>query len=286
MNLTKISTPSALSTTKHQKPLTYDVRYPENGTPKPVILFIHGFKGFKDWGYFNLMADTFAEAGFVFVKINLSHNGTTPDAPVDFADLEAFGQNNFSIELDDVGLLLDHILSADFEVPEEEIDKEQLMLVGHSRGGGLALLKASEDTRIRAVVTMAAVSDWEARWPKDVLQQWKEAGVQHIPNSRTGQIMPLYYQIVEDYYRFRDRLHLPKAIKRLKVPVLAFHGTEDETVPLSMAEDLQKWNNYVRLEILEGANHTFGGGHPYPEDHLPAAVRHIIDTSVVFFKKS
>ena len=40
---------------------------------KPVILFNHGFKGFKDWGPFNLMASKFAEAGFVFIKMNFSY---------------------------------------------------------------------------------------------------------------------------------------------------------------------------------------------------------------------
>ena len=50
------------------------------------------------------MADRFADAGFVFVKFNLSHNGTTIEHPIDFVDLEAFGNNNFAKELDDLGV--------------------------------------------------------------------------------------------------------------------------------------------------------------------------------------
>ncbi len=84
------------------KPLSLDISYTKNGYLKPIVIFCHGFKGFKDWGHFNLLADAFAENDFVFVKFNFSYNGTTIEHPVDFADLEAFGENNFSIELDDI----------------------------------------------------------------------------------------------------------------------------------------------------------------------------------------
>ncbi len=89
-----------ITSTVHNKPILADIRYISNQDKKPLILFVHGFKGFKDWGIFNMMADEFAKKGFVFMKINLSHNGTTPEQLIDFADLEAFGNNNFTIELD------------------------------------------------------------------------------------------------------------------------------------------------------------------------------------------
>ena len=79
-----------------------DVFYLQNGEKKPVVIFCHGFKGFKDWGHFNLVGERFAEEGCVFVKFNFSHNGTTPEDPLNFTDLKAFGNNNFSKELEDL----------------------------------------------------------------------------------------------------------------------------------------------------------------------------------------
>ena len=76
---------------KHQKPIVTDVFYQENLNPKKVVIFCHGYKGFKDWGAWNLMAETFANAGFFFIKFNFSHNGGTVEQPIDFPDLEAFG---------------------------------------------------------------------------------------------------------------------------------------------------------------------------------------------------
>ena len=78
--------------------------------PQPLVIFCHGFKGFKDFGCWDLVAKAFVEAGLAFVKFNFSYNGTTVDDPLNFGDLEAFGQNNFSIELDDLGAVIDFML--------------------------------------------------------------------------------------------------------------------------------------------------------------------------------
>lgn len=99
----------------YNKPITFDYRFQENNIKKPIILFSHGFKGFKDWGTFNLMADHFAKKGFIFLKLNFSFNGTTPENTVDFVDLEAFGNNNFSKELDDLKTVIDHLESEECE---------------------------------------------------------------------------------------------------------------------------------------------------------------------------
>lgn len=285
MDITKILDPVPLVSQHDGKPLTYDVRFIPDDTPKPVILFAHGFKGFKDWGYFNHMADSFAQSGFVFAKFNHSHNGTTPEKPTDFADLEAFGHNNFSIEMDDTGAMIDHIFSMDFPVPDQQIDRERIYLMGHSRGGALVLMKAHEDARVRGVVTLAAVTNWEERWPEPFLKEWKKKGVHIIQNSRTKQEMPLYYQIVEDYYSNKERFDLPVLIKNLNIPILAFHGTQDETVPLHMAHDLGEWNGQAVIEVVEGADHTFGGHHPYKENELPEHAHFFVKRSIEFIKK-
>ena len=53
------------------KPFLADCFYPEIEGKFPLIIFANGYKGYKDWGTFDLMADKFAENGFVFVKFNL-----------------------------------------------------------------------------------------------------------------------------------------------------------------------------------------------------------------------
>lgn len=249
--------------------MLYDIHYQEDGRAKPVIIFIHGFKGFKDWGHFNLMADYFASRGYIYIKLNFSHNGTTRENPTEFVDLHAFGNNNLSMELDETGGLIDHLFSANCEIPDGEADLDRLFLIGHSRGGGLAILKSREDARIKAVVSLAPVHDFEKRWSPEEIEEWKKEGVRYIYNGRTGQEMPLLYQLVEDFYRNRSRLDIPAAVKSLKQPLLIIHGSADETLPLSEAREFKIWNQDATLMIMEGANHTFGGYHPYDQKKLP-----------------
>ena len=78
-----------------KRPIVYDIYYKENQESElPTVLFCHGYKGFKDWGAWDLVAKAFAEAGFFFVKFNFSHNGGTVEQPIDFQDLKAFSDNN------------------------------------------------------------------------------------------------------------------------------------------------------------------------------------------------
>lgn len=259
-----------------------DARWIESSNKKQIIIFVHGFKGFKDWGHFNLIADHFARHGFVFIKLNFSHNGTSPEKPLDFVDLDAFGNNNFTIELDDLDILINHVHSNECEIPTSQMDPEKLFLIGHSRGGGICILKAHEDSRVKGLVTWAAVPDLENRWSKEQLEQWKNDGVLYILNSRTKQNMPLYYQLVEDYIQNSTRFSIPIAVKNMPVPMLSFHGDQDETVLLEEAKIIKQWNPNLDFRVVKGSNHTFGGEHPFNQTELPSHTVTVVSQSIDF----
>ena len=267
------------------RPFLYDIRYPEGESKLPVLVFVHGFKGFKDWGVFNIMAERLARAGYLVAKLNLSHNGTTPEKPSDFADLEAFGNNNFSIELDDLDVLLTELVKPS-QVWSSRIEQEKIGLIGHSRGGSLALLKAGHDNRIKAVVSLAAVADLTTRYPEPVLEQWEKQGVIHVENSRTGQQMPLYYQLVEDFKAQPQKFSIHQALSKYKVPALFVHGTADSSVPVTDLHKLKQWYPKADTLLIDGADHTFGGKHPWPHDSLPADFAQVNDKMVSFFNEA
>ena len=265
-----------------QREFILDIRYEENGKAKPVIIFVHGFKGFKDWGCFPLMAEYFASRGYIFLKFNFSHNGTTIEHPVDFADLEAFGRNRYSMELDEIGYVLDYVESSAFPVPESEWDG-RIFQMGHSRGGGISIAKTANEERIHALATLAAVADL-GPWNEEDLAGWKEAGVHYIHNSRTQQEMPLYFSLAEDFEQHREKLVLTDLAPKIKVPWLIVHGTNDETVPLEQGERLHEWNPGSEIYIIEGAGHTFEGMHPFEGNELPENFRKALEAVDGFFK--
>jgi predicted alpha/beta-fold hydrolase len=49
-----------------------DIYHQKNTQYKPLIIFCHGFKGFKNWGHFDLIATEFAKQNYVFAKFNFS----------------------------------------------------------------------------------------------------------------------------------------------------------------------------------------------------------------------
>jgi pimeloyl-ACP methyl ester carboxylesterase len=265
-----------------EKPITLDVFYKQTNQPKPTVIFVHGFKGFKDWGHFNDVAKTFVDAGFVFVKFNFSYNGTTPQNPMVFDDLEAFGNNNYIIELNDLGLVIDWVLTND--MLSHEIDSEKLSLIGHSRGGGIVVLKAAEDKRIQKIVTWAAVSDVINRNKPSTVEAWKQQGVVHTFNMRTGQQMPLYYQFYETIQANTNRLDIGKASKQLDIPFLITHGTADTAVSFHDAEELHKACKHSKLLIIEGGDHTFGIKHPFIDTVYPEQTNTVIQQTISFME--
>lgn len=265
---------------KHGKPILVDATYQATGRPKPIVVFSHGFKGFKDWGHFNLVAKTFAQAGFVFVKFNFSHNGTTPQQPTDFADLEAFGHNNFSIELDDLGTVINWALSD--RTLSTEVDPLRLYLLGHSRGGGISILKAGEDARVKKLATWASVAEFGRFWDPDTVAQWKKDGVMYVDNSRTQQRMPMYYSSYENFYANEARLDIPTAMARLNIPTLIVHGDNDAVVNFSAAERLAALNPQAALLPIAGGDHTFGARHPWTAPTLPEPSASVVRATVGF----
>ena len=169
-----------------------DIKFKDNNVNKKVVVFSHGFKGFKDWGPFNNISQTFAENNFVFVKFNFSYNGTTIENPTEFKDLKSFAENNFSIELDDLNEVINWVVSNNKF--ENNIDKNSISLLGHSRGGAISILKCNEDARINKIVSWASPSDFTNIMDKDKVKAWKDKGFVYVYNSRTNQNMPMNYQ--------------------------------------------------------------------------------------------
>jgi uncharacterized protein len=258
------------------KPITLDVTAPAaSSNHTSVIIFCHGFKGFKDWGHFNLLAEKFAQEKFIFIKFNFSYNGTTPESLMDFLDIEAFGQNNFSRELNDLGLVIDWA---------ETNYNSEIALIGHSRGGGISILKAGEDLRVKKIVSWASPASFENRYTPQQLEYWKTVGVIYVENSRTKQQMPLYYQMVEDFLANKTRIDIEQALTIINKPVLIIHGKKDEVIGFEEALQMKKWKPEIQLHLIEAANHTFGISHPYPHAEFSSDFEQVYSITLSFLK--
>jgi len=272
-------------TGKHNKPILTDLVYSENNKPKPIVIFCHGYKGFKDWGAWDLMAEEFAKKGKFFLKFNFSHNGTTPENLMEFLDIEAFGENNYVKELDDLQSIIDWLFLSNNKY-KNDLNTSDITLIGHSRGGGISIIKAAEEKRIKRLVTFSSVSDFASRFPTgDNLKKWEKKGVSYIVNTRTKQQLPHHFQFYTNFKENEGRLTISRAAKSLKVPHLVVHGSKDTSVPLSESGNLFDWSSDSELLLVEGADHVYDVSHPWNSNELPSDFRYVLDGTLKFIGK-
>ncbi len=235
----------------------------------PVIVLCHGFKGFMDWGFFPLLSTRMARAGFVVVSLNASGCGVADD-PMVMDDEEAFFRDTYTRQLEDIARVRELARSL------EGVDPAREALLGHSRGGGMAIVSAAEQPPA-ALVTWAAIDDPD-RFDEPTKAQWRADGELCIPNGRTGQIHRLSIAAMDDFLENRARLDILAAAGRYGGPFLAIHGSDDATVPWEAAERLAAKAPGGSSLILEGANHSFGATHPMGRE-IPSALEAAIQAT-------
>ena len=266
------------------KPILVDFFYNSSNNKMPVIIFCHGYKGYKDWGAWNLVAKEFANNNFFFLKFNFSHNGGTVENPIDFPDLNAFGNNNFTYELNDIERVLSFI-SENTEF-SKNIDLTNIFLIGHSRGGGLCAIKASENKQIKGLITWAGVSNFKIRFNEgsQEFKEWKDKGVKYVENKRTKQQMPHFFQFYLDFKENEKRFNIQSAVQSLKIPFLVIHGDNDKSVLQNEGRDLHSWNKNSKFFSVKNGTHTFSSMHPWQELKLPKGLQSVTETSINFIK--
>ena len=249
--LTKHSITGALG------PIWIDVRSAARSESRPAVVILHGFKGFKDWGMFPQIAARLAHAGFTAVSSNFSGSGV--DDAGDFTLPDRFGHNTYSAELSDTCLLLDALYRGELGVPPPSTTG----VIGHSRGGGIAVLHAAQDPRVKALVTWAAISTVE-RWGAEERGAWRMTGRTSILNARTGQRLALHTDVLDDIERNASGLDIQAAAARIRIPWLVVHGRADESVRIAEAQALiGSSTGTARLLQIEAGGHTFGAAHPW-----------------------
>lgn len=244
----------------------------------PLIIFVHGYKGFKDWGAWNLMAEKFAKAGFNVVLFNFSLNGIGLENTSEFTDIDAFSENTYSQELVDLQTVIRYF--------SEKINKKysEIILLGHSRGGGISVLTAERDRRISSLITLGSVSSLDRFVTGEQLEEWKRTGIYFTYNSRTKQQMPHKIDFYNDFQLHKGKLDVQGAAKNIKIPTLIIHGENDESVDASHAKHLHSWIANSKLIIVPNTGHTFNTKEPWTDFKLPVAMNTVVKTCLKFLE--
>jgi alpha-beta hydrolase superfamily lysophospholipase len=264
------------------------------GKAKGTVLFLHGYKGYMDWGAWKLVGHRMASEGWRMLRINFTHNGTTVASPSAFRDLEAFADNTYRRERDEAMAVL-CALRQPASIPDSVALDAPLAVIGHSRGGGIACLAGeranehllSQGKRgVDAIVSWAGVADFASRFPQgEAREQWRNSGQLEIINHRTRQRLHHNWSFLEDFEAHEDELTIEKAVLRYPGHLLAAHGSADAAVSLDHAQRLVKWAQNGQLHVLPDAGHTFGAAEPWQNPTLPSELEALTQTTLRFLEE-
>ncbi len=254
-------------------PIAWDIHVPKDAGPHPLAVVVHGFKGFKDWGFFPELCDRLAASGIAACRINTSHNGVgLGRQQEEFTRLDVFANNRTSFEVADIGIVVDAVTNGTLS-PNMPFSVSDVALIGHSRGGAASLLAAAKNPTIKAVVTWASVAT--TAFPKEARESFLESGHWQFVNGRTGQDMSLNLSAFQDTNPMPKELDLSMQVQNIEAATLFIHGKEDQSVPLQSVYDLARFSDGAgEIYLVDGADHVMGCRHPFagPTPQFESAV--------------
>jgi pimeloyl-ACP methyl ester carboxylesterase len=198
---------------------------------RDLVVIGHGVTANKDRPFLVALSEGLAAAGIASLRFSFSGNGGSEGR---------FEDATVRKEVGDLGAVLDRL------------DGWRVVYAGHSMGGAVGLWRASEDPRIRALVSLAGMvhcQDFALR--KFGAQQPGASCMWDKPDC------PLSQAYMDDMAAIGT---LVERAGLVRVPWLLVHGTEDTVVPLRDATDaLARAGAGATLVRLEGADHVFSG---------------------------
>jgi len=203
---------------------------------KRLLVLGHGVTGNKDRPFIVALAEGLAAAGINTLRISFAGNGASGGQ---------FTDATISKEAADLGSVLDAYAGW------------HLGYIGHSMGGAVGVLRASQDDRIRLLVSLAGMvrtADFARREFGTV-----KPGAGFMWDDEK---CPLSQAYMDDLTQIGTVLD---AAPKIKVPWLLVHGTEDDVVPIQDSKDiLIRAGSDVKFVALQGSNHVFAGEHTAP----------------------
>lgn len=252
-----------------------------NINSSPCIICVHGFKGFKDWGFWPYTANHLAEKGYFVLAFNFSHNGIGENL-TEFTEPEKFADNTISLEVEE---LKEIILLYKEDKFGKHSDKK-MGLLGHSRGGGISLLSAKNSRDINAVAVWASVCRYN-RYTERQKAEWRKKGFIEVLNTRTNQLMRLNVSLLNDIEDNKDgSLSIKEAVSNNEYPLLIAHGEQDLTVRITEAEQIYLWSDKNNTELVKipAAGHTFDIVHPFAGSN--EKFDNLLNNTTEFFKNN
>ena len=244
-------------------PLAVDLFLPpvEEEIPFPVIIYCHGFKGFKNWGFIPYLHEYFSAGNFAVIAFNYARNGVVGNDDV-VTQEQLFSGNTVTSELNSMKAVGDWLKQ---NAQKLNLDREHVTWLGHSRGGANVIVFANlYPNYVEKIVVWNPIPSYQWLFKDVDKEAWKLNKTIPISNARTGQVLPLDYGVWADILAHEEEYDVLENTRMLGRPLLIIHGEMDDVVPLETSLPLYEACVHSLRMTVPGANHTFNMQHPCP----------------------
>ena len=226
--------------------LSATIDFPKNivfGKKYPLIVICHGFIGSKVGvdRLFVKAAEEFTMDGAIVLRFDLAGCGESSGN---------YGETGLNDFIDQLQTVLDYSIEG-----IEQIDRNNITVLGHSLGGATAVLTAAIDSRIRHLILWSSVAQ-----PYEDIK--RIVGTEKVSSIKTGSFIDyMGYQFSDHFFQSLKGYQPLQGATEFKGDVLILHGTGDEDIPVTHAKEYEsafksrKWGSCLKYEI-SGANHT------------------------------
>lgn len=250
-----------------------------------TLLIGHGFMGYKDYGLMPLLADAAARDGWAAHRFNFSHSGMTNRIET-FERADLFELDTWRKQAIDLRAVLSALHRG--ELPG---GGRPVVVFGHSRGGVTALLTTrwmldESDPALPDALITAAAPAASHRMTQEQTASMRDAGHLERKSGRTGQSLRIHRGWLDEQLADPDWHAVLTAAGRVavaEIPWLILHGSGDDTVPLVDGEALRDASGCrARMQVIDGASHTFDCPNPAPRDVTTVNTRRLIESTLAF----
>ncbi len=217
--------------------LDFALHLPAGREPRSVVVIGHGVTANKDRAWALTLAEALVAGGHGALRLSFSGNGDSEGAFEDSCPTK---------EVADLGAVLDAIYA------EPRLAAPPLVYAGHSMGAAVGVLRAAQDERIHALVSLAGMVDTAdfARRKFGELVPGRDL-MWDKPDC------PLSQRFLDDMQAIGS---VESLAERIEIPWLLVHGGADTVVPPEEAEQIAaRAAGPAELVLLDGADHVFGG---------------------------
>ena len=226
-------------------------------SPTACAMILHGFKGYKDYGFIPVLASMLADAGVLVHRFNFSCSGMTNELST-FARPDLFAMDTWTRQVDDVRCVVRAIRSGELAgtgLP--------LTLIGHSRGGATAILaggRHAEELKLAGIATINAV-DRCCTLSEEAQQELLGFGHMFTQSARTKQQLRINSTWLREQLDDPDAHDVCALAARTGVAMLVMHGDKDKAVDLGCGHNIAK-SSGTQLHVIEGADHVLNTPNP------------------------